>query len=84
MAWFNTDACTQMYLHGMRRESALTMTPAEMCVLFCAEILAFSCIWFTRFAERGQAADLQVPQQAKQEHLYNFIDVAGFFHSKKG
>ena len=31
------------------------MTPAEMCVLFSADILAFTLIWFTGFAERDQA-----------------------------
>lgn len=33
------------------------MTPAEICVLFSADILAFSLIWFTGFAERGRPAE---------------------------
>jgi hypothetical protein len=29
------------------------MTPAQMCVLFSADIIAFFLIWLTNFSERG-------------------------------
>lgn len=44
-------------LERYRPLSSRFMTPAEMCILFSADILAFTLIWFTGFAERDGTTD---------------------------
>jgi hypothetical protein len=43
------------------------MTPTEMCVLFCGDILAFLLIWFTNIAERESGGTAATPH-AKTHH----------------
>ena len=74
------------------------MTPAQMCVLFSAHIIAFFLIWLTNFSERGpeerRTTTWQKALHAQQagnqdgvkcEHGYGRVDVwnvGSFFNFK--
>jgi hypothetical protein len=61
------------------------MTPTEILVLFTADVIAFTLIWFLRAAHSNEARQLQFfDQYDKQvstvnEHHELFWDVASFF-----